>query len=70
MKIINDNVVPQLLSNVRVDCRQRVVEQYDVRIGVDSACERDSCLLATGEIYPFPAYFRFVPSGQQVKVRL
>lgn len=64
MEMIDYDVLPQLFSDVRIDGRERVVEQHDICVRVDRTCERNSGLLAAGEVYALPSYFRLVPSGQ------
>ena len=40
-----ETLLEDLLGNVRVEGRQRIVEQYDVGIGVHGTCDGDALLL-------------------------
>src|SRR5215210_4063276 len=47
---------------MRVDCRQRVVEQNDARLSGQSAGKRGALLLAAGEIDTSLAQNSFIPT--------
>jgi hypothetical protein len=59
-----------VLSDVGVDRRQRVVEQVEVGVVVDCPGQADALLLAAGQVDPLLADLRLVPAGQDVQVGL
>lgn len=54
-----DALAEDSVGDLRVNGAQWVVEKVYVSIRVDSPCEADSCLLATGDIDATLSYDRF-----------
>ena len=61
-------LLEQRLPDVRVDRRQRVVEQVDVGVGVHCTSERDTLLLATAEVDATLTDFRLIAAGEHGNV--
>eukprot|EP00966_Prymnesium_polylepis_P200807 4653003-Prymnesium_polylepis.1 len=57
-----------MLSHVRVDRGERVIEQQDRRARVARARERDARLLPSREVDPLLADLRHVAAGQHLEV--
>mmetsp|Transcript_72203 Transcript_72203/g.143236 ORF Transcript_72203/g.143236 Transcript_72203/m.143236 type:complete len:209 (-) Transcript_72203:2089-2715(-) len=61
-------LVKEMGTDVCVDCREHVVKNHDVRIGVASAGKVDALLLAAGKVYPLLADLGCISRRQQLEV--
>jgi len=53
-----------LLADVHIQCRNRIIHQHDLCSGVDGSGEAYPCFLSTGEIYALCTDLRHITSRQ------
>ena len=63
-------MLEDFLSDVGIKGRDRIIHDYNVRVGIDSSSQTHSSFLSTGEIDTFLSNFGLVSSWQDFKVSL
>ena len=63
-----DNLLKNFLSDVSIKRWDRVIHQHNLRVGVDSPCQADSCFLATGQIDTLLPYLSQITRRQNLQI--